>query len=184
LLAFAITGCGGDDPSQHEHAESREEIQEKAQVMRGSDEFVIARDAMHRCLEELGYQNVGGSGVILLDGSSIPTGSIIYVRGAYLDYQIHRDQCAEQSGFNDVVAQYGLADPTPDPGKIRAQNERSVAQMNCLATKGYSVPEPKTLRGFLHFDLPRRSPEEEAAYLSDITECNREIWGTDFPPAY
>lgn len=185
---LAVTGaimqaCGDESSVVHQHEQTDGEISAQAVEMRASEEFTKTRDAMHACLEGLGYQNVGTSDLVLLDGSTIPPGRR-YVRGALLDYEIHREECAAQSGFNDVVAKFGLADKPPDPRRVQTANAQIVAQMDCLAKKGYTIPEPKVLRGFLQFDFPIRSSEEQVAYLSDITDCNREIWGTDFSPAY
>jgi hypothetical protein len=178
-----VQACGDESSGVHQHEQTDGEISAQAVEMRASEEFGNAREAMHACLKAMGYQNVGTPDLVLLDGSTIPPGRR-YVRGALLDYEIHREECAAQSGFSDVVAKFGLADKPPDPRSVHAANAQQVAQMDCLAKKGYTIPEPKVLRGFLQFDFPVRSSEEQVAYLSDITDCNREIWGTDFPPAY
>ncbi len=181
LLAASVLSasinCGGDDGGArdlHQDLNSGETSE-----MASSPEFQAARERLVQCLGDAGYVKDAHGKITLSDGSTYPPGNTdrIESTSAIVDYQIENERCLHESGLADVLQAYGRADPTPDSGRAKQHNDEVVRLMQCMEGKGWEIPEPRTLRGFLYFDTAQPA-ERQAAWDVDSAACSQELYGS------
>ncbi len=142
--------------------------------MAASPEFQAAQERMKTCMAEEGYVGNPVEGVVLKDGSLLKMGpgEGRAVRGAYLQYRVDTERCSEESGFYDVTAKLGHpARPLIPSATLGQMNTRTINIMRCMEGKGWKLPDPVTLHGMLVLDPTLDTPEDEAAWATDHSEC-------------
>ena len=149
--------------------------------MSESDQYKAANERYEACLHAAGYVETDPAvGVILKDGTihKPEIGDSFEYSGAYLEYRIDTERCQNESGLYAVRESFGAADPTPNPNLVRSSNQNNTRQMACLATKGWEIPEPVMLRGFLLWDIQFETEDERLAFYGDQVACNMELFGS------
>jgi hypothetical protein len=176
-----ILACGGGSetppPDSHDHVDDQAEQSRKVADLRADEEYQVALQRIQSCLEERGY--VGNPHT---EGTTMPDGTVLklgpenpgqLLRGAYLDYELARQDCQVVAGLEEILQRHGLTSQREgvSPEQLAAINQQQVARMRCMENEGWAIPEPVTLRGLLMFDPRLDDAEEQAAWDSDYATC-------------
>ena len=176
LLALSAAGCG-----TNKEGGLTEEAAYSATVraLTATDEFIDARLDTRECIAEAGYPgDPSAEGVTLKDGSVFRSRGGYTTTAAVLDYLVVRGRCSTQTGLTDLADRAGV-NPTPDVQRAQGINKALVLQMACMEERGWDIPEPTTLNGFLTYPAPAADGDLLSAYHIDLMRCNQKLWGTD-----